>query len=189
MKSILSSFFDSKKKHSSSIREAPRLHGFSRSINSKQKNATDAPFYILNGPNLNLLGQRDPEIYGSHSLAMIEDKCRKRLQSLKRDLVFRQTNHEGVLIDWVQEAKDQASILLINGGGLTHTSISLLDALLTLTIPVIEVHLSQPLQRESFRHQSYISPAAHGIVAGFGINSYILAIEAALNVLASREEN
>lgn len=185
-RSILPSLFGGKANPSS--KKDPQLRGFSSPQAHDERmvnNAPLLPLYILNGPNLNLLGQRDTKIYGQHTLDEIEECCRSRLHSIKQELVFRQTNHEGVLIDWVQEAQERAAVLLINGGGLTHTSVSLLDALSILTIPIIEIHLSQPLQREPFRHQSYISPAAHGIVAGFGINSYILAVEAAKGLLVT----
>ncbi|MCX7337809.1 MAG: 3-dehydroquinate dehydratase [Alphaproteobacteria bacterium] len=134
--------------------------------------------YILNGPNLNLLGTRQPDLYGKISLDDIRQNCHLLATEFGYKQDFRQTNHEGMLIDWVQEAAQKASGILINAGGLTHTSVSLLDALLTVTIPVIEVHLTIPCQRESFRHQSFVTPAAHGIVAGFGPNSYTLALRA-----------
>lgn len=144
------------------------------------------PLYILNGPNLNFLHKREPEIYGGISLEVIQSACLKMAQEKGLSIVFRQTNHEGILIDWVQEAEEEASALLINAGGLTHTSISLMDALLAVKVPVIEVHISSPKRREDFRHLSYVSQAAHGIVAGFGINSYILAIQAAQDLIIDK---
>lgn len=136
------------------------------------------PIYILNGPNLNLLGTREPEIYGNTTLADIEALCARRAQSMGRAIVFRQSNHEGILVDWIQEAGTQASALLLNGGAYTHTSVALHDALRNLQIPVIEVHLSNIFAREPFRHHSYISPAARGIICGFGAKGYELALEA-----------
>lgn len=134
--------------------------------------------YILNGPNLNLLGQRQPEIYGTTTLADIEESCQKLVRAHEKHFVFRQTNHEGLLIDWIHEARTKATALILNAAGLTHTSVSLLDALLTLTIPVYEVHLTQPHRRENFRHTSFVSPAARGIIAGFGADGYIMALTA-----------
>lgn len=134
--------------------------------------------YILNGPNLNLLGQRQPEIYGTTTLADIENSCRQLVRAHEAHLVFRQTNHEGELLDWIHEARTKATALILNAAGLTHTSVSLLDALLTLSIPIYEVHLTQPHRRETFRHTSFISPAAHGIIAGFGADGYIMALSA-----------
>ena len=141
------------------------------------------PIYVLNGPNLNLLGVREPEIYGYDTLADIEARCRTLLDGRGYGLVFRQTNHEGELIDWVQEARTEASALVVNPAGYGHTSVALLDALKALSIPVVECHLSNPQQREPFRHHSYVSLAAKGIVAGFGAYGYELALSAALSVV------
>jgi 3-dehydroquinate dehydratase-2 len=147
------------------------------------------PIYVLNGPNLNLLGVREPEIYGYDTLADIEARCKALLEARalldkkRYGLVFRQTNHEGELIDWVQEARTEASALVLNPAGYGHTSVALLDALKALSIPVIECHLSNPQQREAFRHHSYVSLAAKGIVAGFGAYGYELALSAALSVV------
>jgi 3-dehydroquinate dehydratase II len=138
--------------------------------------------WVLNGPNLNLLGGREPEIYGTATLTEIKEDCHQFAKNSGFSLDFRQTNHEGILIDWVQEAGRLAHGLLINGGGLTHTSVSLHDALKAIQIPKIEVHLTNPPARESFRHQSYISPTVHGVVAGFGRKSYILALEALITI-------
>jgi 3-dehydroquinate dehydratase-2 len=137
------------------------------------------PIYVLSGPNLNLLGDREPEIYGKTTLADIETRCAAKATALGRALVFRQTNHEGELIDWVQEARGAASALVINPAGYGHTSIALLDALKTLSIPIVECHLSNPAARESFRRTTYVSLAATGVVSGFGPASYVLAVEAA----------
>jgi 3-dehydroquinate dehydratase II len=134
---------------------------------------------VLNGPNLNLLGTRQPEIYGRASLADVEKSCRRRAGELGVGLEFRQSNHEGELIDWIQEARDKACALVINPAGYGHTSVAILDALKMLGIPVVECHLSNPAAREAFRHQTYVSLAATGVVSGFGAASYELAVEAA----------
>ena len=135
--------------------------------------------FVLNGPNLNLLGVREPHIYGSATLADVEALCQARAKALGFGIDFRQTNHEGVLIDWVQEARTAACALVLNPAGYGHTSIALLDALKSLTIPVIECHLSNPAAREAFRQSTYVALAATGLVSGFGAKSYELAIEAA----------
>ena len=134
--------------------------------------------YVLNGPNLNLLGVREPDIYGHDTLATIEQRCAKAAGDAT--LVFRQTNHEGVLVDWIQEAREGAHALIINPAAYGHTSVALHDALKTLSIPVIELHLSNPATREAFRHHSYVSSAATGVIAGFGAAGYELAVQAAL---------
>jgi 3-dehydroquinate dehydratase-2 len=136
--------------------------------------------YVLNGPNLNLLGVREPDIYGRETLADIQALCEQAAGDAS--VVFRQTNHEGELIDWVQEAREKASALVINPAGYGHTSVALLDALKTLSIPVVECHLSNPAARERFRHRSYVSPVAAGVVSGFGPFSYELAVKAALRL-------
>lgn len=141
------------------------------------------PIYIINGPNLNLLGTREPEIYGTQTLSGIEGLCREKASHSGYDIVFTQSNIEGELVDAIQEARSKAVALIINPAAYTHTSIALYDALKTLDIPVIEVHLSQPAARESFRRRSYVSEAATGTISGFGENSYYLAIEAAIERL------
>jgi 3-dehydroquinate dehydratase-2 len=135
--------------------------------------------YCLNGPNLNLLGEREPAIYGKGTLADVKALCEETVAALGGKLDFRQSNQEGELIDWVQEARQNASAVVINAGGYTHTSVALHDALKVLTIPVVEVHLSNPGIREDFRHKSLVSPAASGLIAGFGALGYRLAIQAA----------
>lgn len=140
--------------------------------------------YVLNGPNLNLLGTREPEIYGRDTLADVEARCLSAAEGAT--VVFRQTNHEGELIDWVQEARQKASALVINPAGYGHTSVALLDALKALTIPVIECHLSNPAAREPFRHHSFVSLVATGMVCGLGAFGYELAIKAALNAARER---
>lgn len=139
--------------------------------------------FVLNGPNLNLLGLREPEIYGADTLddiaGMLED--RGRVLGLAVDL--RQSNHEGHLIDWLHEAQaTEAKAVILNPGGVTHTSIALRDAVKAIVTPVIEVHLSNPHARESFRHKSHVSPVARGTIAGFGALSYLLALEAAARI-------
>lgn len=134
---------------------------------------------ILNGPNLNLLGTREPEIYGHTSLADIEAMCRDAAAAKGFTLIFKQTNHEGELVDWVQQAGRDSAALIVNAGAYTHTSVALHDALKAITLPIFEVHLSNPHAREAFRHHSYVSPLAKGIICGLGAQGYVLAITAA----------
>lgn len=141
------------------------------------------PIYVLNGPNLNLLGTREPEIYGHDTLDDVRALCVDTARELGFTAVFRQTNHEGELIDWVQEAREAASALVLNPAGYGHTSVALHDALKTLDAPVIEVHLSNPAARERFRHRSFVSPVARGTVCGFGAYGYDLAVRAAARLL------
>lgn len=143
------------------------------------------PIYVLSGPNLNLLGVREPEIYGHKTLDDVRALCEARAATHGAGLVFRQTNQEGELIDWVQEARTAASALVINPAGYGHTSVALLDALKMLSIPIIECHLSNPAAREDFRRQTYVSLAATGVVSGFGPASYDLAVEAACGLVAA----
>ena len=137
------------------------------------------PIYVLNGPNLNLLGTREPHIYGHATLADIETACADRARQLGRCIVFRQSNVEGALVNWLQEARDKAAVVVLNAGAYTHTSVALHDAIKAIGIPVIETHLSNPAAREEFRHVSLVGQAAKGVIAGFGATSYLLAIEAA----------
>jgi len=137
------------------------------------------PIYVLSGPNLNLLGTREPEIYGHQTLEDVRKLCEARAAALGYEIVFRQSNHEGELIDWIQEARGTASALIINPAGYGHTSIAILDALKAVGIPVVECHLSNPAARETFRRTTYVSLAATGLVSGFGAASYELAVEAA----------
>jgi len=134
--------------------------------------------YILNGPNLNLLGVRDPAIYGQDTLADIEERCLARAASLGLQIEFRQTNHEGQLVDWIQEARESAEGVILNAGALTHTSVAVFDALSAAGLPIIEVHLSNIFRRESFRHHSYVSLAANGVICGLGAQGYELALDA-----------
>jgi len=146
------------------------------------------PIYVLSGPNLNLLGTREPEIYGHQTLEDVKRLCEARASALGCKVVFRQSNHEGELIDWIQEAREKASALIINPAGYGHTSVAILDALKTLSVPVIECHLSNPASREAFRHQTYVSLAATGVVSGFGAASYELAVEAAAGLARQASE-
>ena len=142
--------------------------------------AAPATIYVLNGPNLNLLGLREPEIYGSDTLDDIADRLEERAQALGVKLDMRQSNHEGHLIDWLHEARlSGAKAVILNAGGLTHSSIALHDAIRAIEVPVIEVHLSNPQAREPFRRTNYVAPVARGTIAGFGALGYQLALDAA----------
>ncbi len=147
------------------------------------------PIYVLNGPNLNLLGTREPEIYGRATLADIEKACAERAQQFGRSIVFRQSNLEGELVNWLQEARDKAAAVILNAGAYTHTSVALHDAIKAIGIPVIETHLSNPAAREEFRHISLVGQAAKGVIAGFGATSYLLAIEAAALLAQQQGQN
>jgi 3-dehydroquinate dehydratase-2 len=145
--------------------------------------------YVLSGPNLNMLGRREPEIYGATTLADIEAELRVAAAALGMTVECRQSNHEGQLIDWVQEAFERnADGLLINPGGYTHTSVALRDAIAMLSCPKIELHLSNVWAREAFRHHSYISPVVDGVVGGFGADSYTVALSALARLMARRRE-
>ncbi|MBZ0217925.1 MAG: type II 3-dehydroquinate dehydratase [Fimbriimonadaceae bacterium] len=144
------------------------------------------PVFILNGPNLNMLGQREPDIYGHTTLDDIAALCRSAGARLGLDVECRQSNHEGDLVDWVQEANAKGSALIVNAGAYTHTSVALLDALKAVAIPVVEIHLSNIFSREAFRHHSYVSPAANGIICGFGAKGYELGLEAVAEILSER---
>ena len=136
--------------------------------------------FVLNGPNLNLLGLREPEIYGHDTLDDIAGRLEDRARELGFDVEVRQSNHEGHLIDWLHEANaDGAKAVILNPGGYTHTSVALHDAVKAISVPVIEVHLSNPAAREPFRHRSYVGKAARGTIAGFGALGYLLALDAA----------
>jgi 3-dehydroquinate dehydratase-2 len=139
--------------------------------------------FFLNGPNANLYGLDAKGTYGTESFPAIEARCRRHADAIGIDLDFRQSNHEGVLIDWIQEARQKAAGLIVNGAGLTYTSIAILDALLAFEKPIVEVHMSNIYRREPFRHHSYISKAATGIVAGLGPLGYELAITAIARLL------
>ena len=135
--------------------------------------------YVLNGPNLNLLGLREPEIYGTDTLDDIAERLEDKAKALGVTLEIRQSNHEGHLVDWLHEAQaSEARAVLLNAGALTHTSLALYDAIRSVRTPVIEVHLSNVFRREAFRHHSYVSPVAKGVICGFGAHGYLLALDA-----------
>ncbi|MEP4894464.1 type II 3-dehydroquinate dehydratase [Parasphingorhabdus sp.] len=143
-------------------------------------NSTDRTVFVLNGPNLNLLGMREPEIYGADTLDEIAGRLEDQGHALSLAVDIRQSNHEGHLVDWLQEAAaDRALAVILNAGALTHTSIALHDAIKAIDVPVIEVHLSNPAAREEFRHKSLIAPVAKGTICGFGALGYALALDAA----------
>jgi 3-dehydroquinate dehydratase-2 len=142
------------------------------------------PVFVLNGPNLNLLGIREPEIYGRETLDDVRKATEARAKAVGLSVEFRQSNHEGDLIGWIQEARMAASGIILNAGGLTHTSVGILDALSAAELPVIEVHLSNIFRRESFRHHSYVSMAAKGVICGLGVQGYELAVEAMAKLVA-----
>ena len=144
---------------------------------------------VLNGPNLNTLGTREAEIYGSTTLLEIEEGCRKRAEELGLDLTFRQSNHEGELVTWLQEARSSGVGIIINAGAYTHTSVALQDALVLCDQPIIEVHISNIFARESFRHHSYIAPLAKGVICGLGAHGYLLALDAIAQLLDANDEN
>jgi 3-dehydroquinate dehydratase II len=133
--------------------------------------------YVLNGPNLNLLGSRETSVYGAVTLADIEKLCGTAAKKHGLDLVFKQSNHEGELVDWLHEAKTKAAGVVINPGAYTHTSIALHDAIRAIGLPVVEIHLSNIFAREEFRHHSYVSPVARGVICGLGPDGYGLAID------------
>lgn len=137
-----------------------------------------AKVLILNGPNLNMLGKRQPDVYGAQSLDDVVALCENKAATLGLSVDCRQSNHEGELIDWIQEARDNHDAIIINAGGFTHTSVAIHDALLSAECPVMEVHISNIYQREDFRHRSLISPVAKGVLCGFGILGYGFALEA-----------
>jgi 3-dehydroquinate dehydratase II len=144
--------------------------------------------YVLNGPNLNLLGTREPELYGRASLADVEKLCRAAAQPFGLAVEFRQSNHEGELVDWIQQAHaENAAGLIINPAGFTTTSIAILDALLVLKVPVIEIHITNIHTRESFRRHSYVSRAARGVICGFGVDGYALAIAGLATMIGAKE--
>ena len=144
---------------------------------------TPGMIFVLNGPNLNLLGLREPNIYGTDTLDDIAGQLEDRARELALEIDMRQSNHEGHLVDWLHEAQATgAKAVLLNAGAFTHTSIALYDAIRAIKTPVIEVHLSNPATRESFRHHSYVGAAARGTIAGFGALSYLLALEAAARI-------
>ena len=140
--------------------------------------------YILNGPNLNLLGKRQPEIYGTDTLEDAASRCREVAESSGLNVDLRQSNHEGQIVDWIHEAHQKAAAIIINPAAYTHTSIAILDALFTFDGPVVEVHLSNIHKREAFRHHSYVSARADAVIAGCGIEGYALATRRVVSLLA-----
>lgn len=139
--------------------------------------------WLLNGPNLNKLGTREPDIYGSETLAAIEENCRQLCEASDINLEFHQTNHEGLLVDWVQMVAEKGDGLVINAAAYTHTSIALYDALKLVQVPIIEVHLTNIYQRESFRQISLISPCVNAVIAGFGGKGYTMAISSLIELI------
>ena len=133
--------------------------------------------YVLNGPNLNLLGKRQPHIYGRETLADVEAECRRTAADLALEIVFHQSNREYEIIDWIHEARERAGGIVINPAAFTHTSVAILDALATCEFPIIEVHISNVHKREAFRHHSFVSSVASGVIAGFGTQGYPLALQ------------
>ena len=146
--------------------------------------AVAARILVLNGPNLNLLGMREPALYGHHTLDDIAEMCAVRAEALDLDVDFRQSNHEGELVEWIQQARGACAAIVINPGGYTHTSVAILDALLVSELPVIEVHISNIFRREPFRAHSRISQAANGMITGLGAQGYVLALDAVAEIVA-----
>lgn len=142
---------------------------------------------FLNGPNLNLLGQREPEVYGRTTLADIEARVRERAARLGAEIDFRQSNLEGELVGWIQQAKGKFDVIVLNAAAYTHTSIALRDAIAATGVPTIEIHLSNVHAREEFRQKSLIAPVCRGQITGFGPHSYVLALEASLNVIETNK--
>ena len=141
------------------------------------------PILILNGPNLNLLGTREPEIYGSTTLADVEGMCAERAESRGHTIAFKQSNSEAQLVDWIQEAISGAAGIIINPAAYTHTSVAILDALKMVDAPIIELHISNPHNREPFRHHSYVTQAASATMCGFGVKGYLYAVDAMADML------
>ncbi len=149
----------------------------------KSKQSKTLPIYILNGPNLNLLGTREPEVYGYTTLAQVEQMCAKQAASHGLSISFRQSNHEGEIVEQIQEARTGGCAVIINPAGYGHTSIAILDSIQMLKVPVMEVHLSNIHRREPYRNHSYVSKAATGIVMGLGAQGYLRAIDAIAEIL------
>ncbi len=149
----------------------------------KSKRTKALPIYVLNGPNLNLLGSREPEVYGRTTLAEIGRKVAERAKAHGLKTVFRQTNHEGELVDWVQEARTKSAGVILNAGAYTHTSVALHDALRALDKPLIEIHLSNPHAREPFRHHPYVSTIANGVILGLGASGYLAGVDALASLI------
>lgn len=143
--------------------------------------------YVLNGPNLNMLGMRQPNVYGQATLDDVEQICIQNAEQLEIAIDFRQSNDEGELVSWIQECRGKAKAIVINAGAYSHTSIAILDALLAVDLPVIEVHISNIYRRETFRHQSYVSRAATGVICGLGLQGYALALAALANLILEED--
>ena len=141
------------------------------------------PIFVINGPNLNLLGTREPEVYGSQTLDDIKVLCEEVSEALDHKIVFVQSNIEGELIDFIQQAGREGAGIVINPAAYTHTSVAIHDALKAVDVPSVEIHLSQPAKRESFRRRSYVAEAVHGTISGFGADSYVLGLQALSNLL------
>lgn len=160
----------------------PVLTGF---VTGRSKDLMAKPIYVLNGPNLNMLGLREPAIYGTDTLDDVRKKAEARAKAVGLQIDFRQSNHEGELVTWVQEARDKAAGVILNAGAYSHSSIALLDAIQAAELPVIEVHLSNIFRREPYRQHSYISMGAKGVICGLGAKGYELALEAMADLLAA----
>ena len=141
------------------------------------------PIFVINGPNLNLLGTREPQVYGTQTLDDINEICAKTAQNFGHDIIFVQSNIEGELIDFIQQAGREGVGIVINPAAYTHTSVALHDALKAVEVPSVEIHLSQPAKRESFRRRSYVAEAVHGTISGFGVDSYVLGLQALSNLI------
>jgi 3-dehydroquinate dehydratase-2 len=153
---------------------------------AKKSQAGTSSIYVLNGPNLNLLGTREPEVYGRHTLAQIADLSRVRAREHGFEIDFRHSNREGEIVDWLQEARSKAAGVILNAAGYSHTSIAILDACRMLDLPLIEVHLSNPYRREAYRRRSFVSEAATGVICGLGAQGYLLAIDALAGILKDK---
>jgi 3-dehydroquinate dehydratase II len=153
---------------------------------AKKRQAGGPSIYVLNGPNLNLLGKREPEVYGRNTLAEIAEMARARAKTHGFRVDFRHSNREGELVDWLQEARNKAAGVILNAAGYSHTSIAILDACRMLDLPLIEVHLSNPYRRESYRRRSFVSEAATGVICGLGATGYLLAIDALATLLKDK---
>lgn len=145
------------------------------------------PVFVINGPNLNMLGLREPDVYGHETLAGLEERCRTKAKALGLDISFRQSNLEGEIVTWIQEARSAASGLILNAGAYTHTSVAIHDALRIAELPLIEVHLTNIYKREPFRHHSYVSSVANGVLCGFGGLGYELALDAIHKILTVKK--
>jgi 3-dehydroquinate dehydratase-2 len=157
-----------------------------RGPSHKAEASVNKPILILNGPNLNMLGRREPHIYGSTTLAEVEAMCRRRAEQRGLVIAFHQSNSEAQIVDWIQGAIDAAGGIIINPAAFTHTSVAILDALSMVKQPIIELHISNPHKREPFRHHSYVTMAATALICGLGVAGYPLAVDAMADLLAAR---